>query len=301
MAFPLTPQTIAAIARVICGTDWDDHIGEYRIGISRSNDLVEDFLQDCGLPGFSVRFGQEESVRSALRELNNDEVLNGHLLLASIVEQSIHPADYRDRSENLVLTLAYVNDYLRYDGLVLQKVGDRLKLLPFSDVGAIFQSLWKEATRIGLDTVELELDRIRKSISEDPEDSVTAACAVVESVCRSIIVALGKDLPKDKTVSSLYGAVKRHLNLSPDREDRQGDEDADIRAILGAMSTLASNVGALRTKAGDAHGREHGYRRIDSRIARLAVNSASTLCLFLLETWQLLYPDQTLSHFRGTN
>jgi len=42
----------------------------------------------------------------------------------------------------------------------------------------------------------------------------------------------------------------------------------------------------LRTHGGDAHGREKGFRRIDARIARLALNSASSIAMFLIETWE---------------
>lgn len=300
MGFPLTTQTVAAVARVMCGTEWDDFNRDYTIGISRSNDVIEDFLHDCGLNDFSVWNNQETSIRTALRELNNDTEPYCQLILTSIIERMIHPADYRDDPEKLILTLAYLNDYLHYDGFVLQKVGDRMRLLPFAELGAISQRLWREATSLGLDTLELELDRIRRSINEDPEDAVTAACAVVESICRSIIIELGAELPKEKTISPLYKVVSRHLNLSPEREDRQGEEDADIRAILGCLGTTAGSVGSLRTKTGDAHGREHGHRRIDSRIARLAVNAASTLSLFLLETWQSQFAEKKLTHVKET-
>jgi Abortive infection C-terminus len=59
----------------------------------------------------------------------------------------------------------------------------------------------------------------------------------------------------------------------------------DVRTILGGLNSVVNGVGSLRTHAGDAHGRERGYRRIDARIAMLAVNSASTVSLFVLETW----------------
>jgi hypothetical protein len=53
-----------------------------------------------------------------------------------------------------------------------------------------------------------------------------------------------------------------------------------------------NGVGALRTHGGDANGRERGYRWIDPRIARLAIHSASTVALFLVETWQKKFPAE---------
>ena len=40
-----------------------------------------------------------------------------------------------------------------------------------------------------------------------------------------------------------------------------------------ALPLQSRAIGALRTHAGDAHGRERGFRRIDVRIARLATFS----------------------------
>jgi len=56
--------------------------------------------------------------------------------------------------------------------------------------------------------------------------------------------------------------------------------------VLGGLATTARGVGALRARAGDAHGRERGSARIDGRIARLAVHAVGALALFLVETWE---------------
>jgi hypothetical protein len=76
--------------------------------------------------------------------------------------------------------------------------------------------------------------------------------------------------------------VSRHLNLSPERTDIS----PDIKQILGGLASVCGGIGALRTHAGDAHGRGKGTAQVDARIARLAVHAASTISLFLIETWQ---------------
>ncbi|MFZ1566441.1 abortive infection family protein, partial [Sphingorhabdus sp.] len=116
----------------------------------------------------------------------------------------------------------------------------------------------------------------------------------VESVCRSILVELGEPLPAKKDVQGLYNAVKRPLGLSPERTDLATEIAFDVRTILGGLNTIVNGIGALRTHAGDAHGREKGFIRIDGRVASLALHSASTVALFLIETWQKKYPDRAL-------
>jgi hypothetical protein len=60
----------------------------------------------------------------------------------------------------------------------------------------------------------------------------------------------------------------------------------DVRTILGGLTTIVQGVGALRTHAGDAHGRERGHPKFDERIARLALHTANAAALLLLETWE---------------
>ena len=65
-----------------------------------------------------------------------------------------------------------------------------------------------------------------------------------------------------------------------------------MREILGGLNSTIQGIGALRTHAGDAHGRERGFRRIDARIARLAIHAAAGAAMFIIETWQKKYPTK---------
>lgn len=152
---------------------------------------------------------------------------------------------------------------------------------------------------LGADFFNSLLDRALASIAEDPEDAVTAACSVLESVCRSILIELGLELPDKKDIQGLYKAVREPLGLAPDRSDVAQEVATDVRAILGGLNATVQGIGALRTHAGDAHGRERGFRRIDSRIARLAIHSASAAAVFLIETWELKHPTRALHAHRG--
>lgn len=145
-----------------------------------------------------------------------------------------------------------------------------------------------------LDTLEHEFRRAFENIERDPEAAVTAACAMLESVCRSILVARGVERPKSLDIKTLYKCVREPLGLSPDKDVARSEVEADVRSILSAIANLVQGIGALRTHAGSAHGRERGFRRIDPRIARLSVNSASAIALFLVETWERRFPSDKL-------
>lgn len=115
---------------------------------------------------------------------------------------------------------------------------------------------------------------------------MTAACSLIEAVRRSILVELKLPLPAKKDIDGLICAVQEPLGLSPGQSDFPSEVEADIRQTLSGLTSLAKGIGTLRTHGGDAHGREKCFRRTDARIACLAVNSASSLALFLIESWE---------------
>ncbi|MES9822830.1 MAG: abortive infection family protein [Candidatus Thiodiazotropha endolucinida] len=158
----------------------------------------------------------------------------------------------------------------------------------------VLNKLTGTADILNFDTVSRDLKRALDNAQTDPESAVTSACSTVESVCRSIIIELGGDLPSRKDIKGLFNAVKKPLGLSPDRTDIDSQIADDVRKILSGLATVVEGIGALRTHGGDAHGRERGYARIDSRIASLSINSASTIALFLIETWQRKFPTKEL-------
>ncbi|WP_442579331.1 abortive infection family protein [Mesorhizobium sp. ASY16-5R] len=159
-------------------------------------------------------------------------------------------------------------------------------LVPRDAASAAVTAFTTKVRILDFDTVELDIARALANAANDAEDAVTAACSLLESVCRSILIELGLPLPPKKDIDGLIRAVQEPLNLSPGRTDLPAEVEQDVRQVLGGLTSVAKGIGALRTHAGDAHGRERGFKRIDARIARLAITSASSLALFLIETWE---------------
>jgi hypothetical protein len=215
-------------------------------------------------------------------------------ILRNIVERAADPRDFLSDPDRLQAVVDYLNARLAYDGLELQRVGQRVRLGTPGRSSSVVDALVNVASVIDFDTVNRDLERALASADSDPEDAVTSACSVVESVCRSVLIELGLPLPAKKDVQGLYQAVREPLGLTPDKTGVSDDIANDVRTILGGLNSVVNGVGALRTHGGDAHGRERGYRRIDPPIARLAIYSASAVSLFLVETWQKKYPPRQL-------
>ena len=131
-----------------------------------------------------------------------------------------------------------------------------------------------------LQAVRAEFDRALNSVERDPPTAVTAACAIVESLCKVYIADNRLTLPSDQSIRPLWKTVQEHLGLGP----RSAVTD-DMRQILGGLATVLNGVGDLRTHAGSAHGRDQEAFTVEARHARLAVHAAHTLVNFVLETW----------------
>lgn len=288
MPFPLSPQSIDAVAEIISGGA--SNSGMPPIGIYRSGPRIEKFMRACNVD-FQITGSRVPCLVECLIVLNRAD---GYEPLVRVIEAAADPRDFVADPERLSTVIDYLNGALAFDGFAMQRQGLAIRLVAVGQASPVLEKLGGVVDTISFDTVRRDIDRALTSVNQDPEDAVTAACSAVESVCRSIIIELGEPLPSKKDIQGLYNAVKKPLALDAGRTDIDTQIEADVRMILGGLSTVISGIGALRTHAGDAHGRERGLVRIDARIASLALHSASTVSLFLIETWQRKFPDRDL-------
>lgn len=115
---------------------------------------------------------------------------------------------------------------------------------------------------------------------DDPEGAITAARTLLECVCKHILDECGVEYDSAKIeLHQLYKLVAKELNLSPDQHT-----ETLFKQILGGCSAIVNGLGSLRNKLGDAHGTGANHVRPSSRHARLAVNLAGSMSLFLVET-----------------
>ena len=133
----------------------------------------------------------------------------------------------------------------------------------------------------GLQAIEIEYQRAYATIESDPGAAVTAACAIVEAVCKHYLATEDIPLPNKQTIAPLWTEVAKNLGLSPGQMS-----DDDLKQILSGLFSIAAGVGALRTHEGSAHGHASKSYKIEPRHARLAVHAAHTMSLFILETWE---------------
>lgn len=289
MKINLSEQSIVALAEIISGVSANDSapsVGLYRKGWQietwfRSFDLRVDLSAESRLPATIT------AIRAAIFIDSTD-------LIKLIIERAADPRDFIKEPERHLAVIEYLNRHLQFDGLRLDRVGRGIVLVKQVDAAQVVGELSAMAAGIDFDTVSRDLDRALRAADVDPEIAVTSACAIIESVCRSILVELSLPFPNKQDISGLYREVREPLGLSPTKEGLSSEVVNDVRNVLGGLVTTVQSIGALRTHVGGAHGKERGFRRIDARIAKLAIHAASAVALFLIETWQLRFPGRTL-------
>ncbi|UWX04392.1 abortive infection family protein [Pseudoxanthomonas sp. NC8] len=148
-------------------------------------------------------------------------------------------------------------------------------------VTAPSRSLAEKLREISIREIEDEFERAHRTIDSDPPAAVTAACAIVEALCKTYIAENDLQLPANQTIKPLWGVVSKHLGIAP-----ESVEEDDLKRILSGLTSVVDGIGSYRTHAGSAHGHVGRSYRVAPRHARLAVHAAHTLCLFAMETWQ---------------
>ena len=275
---------IKALVDTITGGAGNDN--NPAIGIYRSGPKIEQFFLDCGL---DMRIGASSRVPATtdfLRQTANHYDGQSDVYITRIIEKVCDPREYLTEPDKATAVREHLNKALAADELAVVIVGGKAVLTRRQSSGTIVEPFIQKVQTLDFDTVQMEIARALPNLQDDPEDAVTAACSLIEAVCRSILIELGLPLPPRKDIDGLIRAVQEPLNLSPGRSDLPAAVEADVRQILSGLTSVAKGIGALRTHGGDTHGREKGFRRIDPRIARLAINAASSLALFLIETWE---------------
>lgn len=273
-------QTLTALTDVVTGGS--AFSPEPAIGRYRSGPELQQFFGNLGL---EIYFGSRvPSVRDLLVEVNQQP--GGHAKIIEVIEAVADPRDFLDEPEKLGAVVEHLNKRLQLDGYQLREIGARYKVVSVG-TNLIAAAALKEAVdNLDLESAQRDFDHAVTQAESNPEGAITAACSTVESVCKCLLDEMNLQYPTKQDIKGLVTEVGKHLNLSPGRKDLPTEFEQDIRQILGGLSSVTGGIGALRTHAGDAHGRGKLRVTVDARIARLAIHAASTISFFFIETWQ---------------
>jgi len=142
--------------------------------------------------------------------------------------------------------------------------------------------------RSGVDYINEQWEKALERRTLDPEGAITTARTLLESVCKYILEKHNIEYDEKWDLPKLYFHTAEILNLAP----QQHSEDI-FKQILGGCQSIINNLGSLRNKTGDAHGKSIKYIKPSERHAKLAVNLAGTMAVFLLETLEYTLKKKT--------
>ena len=128
--------------------------------------------------------------------------------------------------------------------------------------------------------IQREWEKALAKRVDDPEGAISSARTLLETVCMHILDESGIDYSKFD-LPELYKHTAELLNLAPTQH-----EEEYFKKILGGCHVIVENLGTLRNKIGDAHGKGRSKVRPAPRHAALAVNLAGTMTTFIVETWK---------------
>jgi hypothetical protein len=129
-------------------------------------------------------------------------------------------------------------------------------------------------------SIDAEFDRALANVNSEPREAVSAACNILESIFKTYITDEKLEMPQKQDLQNVWKVVRSDLGFHPGAL-----EDEDLKKILSGVLSVVDGIGAFRTHASSAHGQGPKIYNLKPRHARLAIHSAHTIALFVLETW----------------
>ena len=179
---------------------------------------------------------------------------------------------------------------------VLQKDGYQFDNRKISVVGQIasFDDLENATDLLDKGHFQEYIERIKKSIDQDPGLAIGSTKELVEATLKTILTELQTPADKDDDIPKLLKQVQKALDLVPDDVD-DAKKGADIiKVLLSNLGQVVIKVAELRNLYGTGHGKDKKRKGLNERHARLTVGAGVTLATFLLETFELKRNEKKL-------
>jgi hypothetical protein len=139
----------------------------------------------------------------------------------------------------------------------------------------------KVAEELSSDYVAGLITRMEAAVEGDPFLAIGSAKEFVESICKGILAERGQPTNGNKTLPQLVKATRQSLGLAVSSQTEE-----TLRQMLSGLGQITQGIAELRGQLGTGHGHHPGIERPLPSVARLSVNAAIALGIFLFETHQ---------------
>lgn len=135
--------------------------------------------------------------------------------------------------------------------------------------------------------VSQQINLMESSIENSPHISIGLAKELIETCCKSIFEDRKEKYDKNWDLTKLMKETTKLLKLTPEDIPNEARAASSIKQILGSLCSVVQGIGEIRNEYGSGHGKDGKFKGLQPRHAKLAVGSASTLAIYLLETHEL--------------
>lgn len=270
----VAPKTIEALEKLITGDKLPSgsSFAPYRSG----QDLVDFFNQY----GKKDEYGQGFPSRWQYAQQRLAE-LNGKAVFRYVIESTVDPRIFLGTDFSVEEAVAYINQYLEYDGYKLILDSNKYKLTYLDKDIIMFEHAIFNNNEPNIEFIREQISKCKSKIElSDYDGAITNARSLLESVLQDIeLKIISKNQKYDGKINKLYKRVQKLLNLDPDRKDISDS----LKQLLGGIVTIVSGISSIRNSMSDAHTRSYKPAK---HHAKLAVNSVYTICMFLLDSFE---------------
>lgn len=205
--------------------------------------------------------------------------------------ETVHPIVRPSRDDAVKLVSDY-NDQLRPAGWEIaeqERIGGRPRF-DYRPVGSNNDRMMTRgravADAMDAGAMAREIDRLERSVNDDPDLAIGTAKELVESCCKTILSKYGVPFSKSSDINDLTKLTLKQLQLVPDGIPEQAKGAKNIKVILSSLSQLTNNLAQLRGLYGTGHGPNGDYRGLQPRHARLAAAGAIAFVDFVADTYR---------------
>lgn len=208
--------------------------------------------------------------------------------------EMIHPIVRPDSTESQQL-LQIFNKHLAIDGWEIASRGEisgkPIYAARETIEGASFalRQVQAVAQTIGSDYVSQQITRMESAIQHDPELAIGTAKEFLETISKTILTDSGEKV-EDSELPALIRLALAKLQFDVQGAPDPARAEKAIGRLLGNLSGVGSAIGEVRNAIGSGHGKAANIDKVTPIHARLVVNAAVALGVFMFEAFAASNP-----------
>ena len=233
-----------------------------------NNDWVEEWIYSD--PRINLFYCEDDIYLKFLSETIHPRVRSNSDEVAQLVE--IYNRNLANDNFEIV-QIDTISGYLVYEGHV--------KTL---DTNQLIAKNVEIKRFLNTDYVNNKITTMLEAVNKDTDLAIGTAKELLETTCKSILNQKNISIDKDWTLARIVKETSDNLDFTPKNVDDAEKAKKSILQILGGISSIVQGVSELRNSYGTGHGKDAGFKGLETKYAKLLVSVVSDIVLLYLST-----------------